>query len=55
VIFTSSAVLESTMPLTALPSRICTVACGPVVGELVVQAVASKSRTSAEAAFIGSS
>src|SRR5258708_30922498 len=54
VILTSSALLDSTMPVTLLPSRICTVACGPVVGVLPLQAVSAKSRTRIEAAFIGS-
>ena len=53
-ILTSSAVLESTIPLTRLPSRICTVARGPVVG-VVVQAVRNDSRASDKATFITSS
>ena len=51
---TSSAVLDTTMPLTLLPSRSCTVARGPVVGVLL-QAVRSRSRTIVEATFIASS
>src|SRR5215831_10408107 len=50
-ILSSSALLESTMPLTRLPSRICTVARGPVVGVLL-QALRSTSSTSVAARFI---
>jgi len=47
----SSAVLDSTMPLTRLPSRICTVARGPVVGVLE-QALSSSRSASVEMTFM---
>src|SRR4051812_24194259 len=42
------------MPLTLLPSRICTVACGPVVGVPLLHADSAKSRTRIDASFIRS-